>query len=492
MISAIALMLCLIFVAKLLQIDRAASPSVSKALWVPTIWFLYCASRPLNEWFQKGQFMEGSGGGIESGSMADRYFLTVLLVIGLVILRRRQINWRQAMRNNYWLSALLLFMLVSILWSDFPFVSFKRWVRTAGTAVMALVVLSEAEPEEALLALLRRTMYLVIPFSMLLVKYFPRLGVIFGRWSGEPQYAGVTLNKNTLGEVCMVALFLLIFTMVARRDNKVAPVKGQTACELAMMAMIIFMMKGSSGYGVKTATYSATCIAALIVGLGVFFMIRHFRGRLGQLAGRLVLVAVVGGLVTATLFVLGLSPMAVVAGILGRKANLTDRSELIWPVLTPIAWQNPVLGLGYGAFWIKEVPGLTLDVNEAHNGYLDVFIELGVVGLILVALVVWMYFKKARNELEENFHWGAFRMSYLVIFLLHNWTETTWLRSRELLWSVFVVLAVVYPKEWTGPVDEERLLTEEEPLEVEETSTEAEVVAAPTQLLSGGTKNAEI
>jgi exopolysaccharide production protein ExoQ len=499
-ISAIATVVCLIFVAKLLKIDRAASPGLSKALWVPTVWFLYCASRPLDEWFAKGQFVEGGGGGIESGSILDRYFLSGLLVIGLVILQKRRINWQQAFKNNFWLFALLLFMLVSIFWSDFPFTSLKRWVRTAGTAIMALVVLSEAEPYEAMHALLRRMLYLVIPFSMLLVKYYPTLGVTFGRWSGLPGYAGVTINKNTLGEVCMLAVFLYIWALVARRDNKAGAVRGQTACELAMMAMVLYLMKGPSGYGAKSATYSATCIAALVAGLGLFFLMRRFRTRLAQLGGRVALVLAGGAVVTVVLYLAGTSPVAVAAGLLGRKANLTDRADLIWPVLLPIAWHNPVLGLGYGAFWILPVPGLTLDVNEAHNGYLDVFIELGAVGLILLALVVGMYFRKARNELQENFHWAAFRMSYLVIFLLHNWTETTLLRSREILWSLFVVLVVVYPKEWTGRVDDDRLPLEEAapaeveetaPAEVEETAVEAEAVAAPPAALNDGTENAQ-
>jgi exopolysaccharide production protein ExoQ len=490
MISAIALLVCCLFVAKLLQIDRAASPSASKALWIPTIWFLYCASRPLDEWFHIGAVE----GGIESGSLVDRYFLTVLLVIGLTVLHRRQINWRQAMRNNYWLSALLIFMLVSIVWSDFPFISFKRWVRTAGTAVMALVILSEAEPYDAILAVLRRTLYLVVAFSFLLVKYYPKLGILFNRWNGDPLYAGVTINKNTLGEVCMLYIFVFIWVRFVRRDDEEGPpaVRGQNACELILMGMDLYLMKGPSGYGAQGATYSATCVAALIVGLGLFFLMRRFRTRLPQLGALVALVVVAGGLVTAALYLLGTSPVAVVARLLGRKANLTDRSDLIWPVLLPIAWHNPVMGLGYGAFWIKQVPGLTLDVNEAHNGYLDVFMELGVVGLILVALAVWMYFRKAKNELEENFHWGAFRMSYLVMFLLHNWTETTWLRSRETLWSLFVVLFVVYPQEWTGRVEDNRLSSGEEVLEAEETTTEAEVVAMPSQLAADGTKNAEI
>jgi Ca2+/Na+ antiporter len=490
MISAIALVVCCLFVAKLLQLDRAASPSASKALLIPTLWFLYCATRPLDEWFHMG----ASEGGIESGSVVDRYFLTVLLVIGLGILLRRRIHWSQAIRNNFWLFALLLFMLISILWSDFPFISLKRWIRTAGTAVMALVVLSEVEPYEAILAVLRRTLYLVIPFSVLLVKYYPPLGVIFGRWSGQASYAGATINKNTLGEVCMLYIFLYVWVWLARRDDEegIQAVRGQKACELVLMAMVLYLMKGPSGYGAKEAIYSASSIAALILGLGVLWVMRRFRMRLAQLGAWVALALAGGGVVTLGLSLLGTSPMAVGARLLGRDPTLTGRSDLIWDLLLPIAWHNPVLGLGYGAFWIRPVVGLTLDINEAHNGYLDVFLELGVVGLVLVALTVWMYAKKAKNELEENFYWGAFRMSYLVMFLLHNWTETTLLRSRETLWNLFVLLAVVYPKEWTGRVDDGRCSTEEESLEVEEASMAAKVVATPPPLLAGGTKNAEI
>src|SRR5580700_1877475 len=108
MISAIALVVCIIFVLKLLQIDRAASPSSSKALWVPTVWFLYCASRPLSGWFQTGQIIESGESAIESGSMVDRFFLTVLLVIALMVLQKRRINWAQTLRNNLWLVALFL------------------------------------------------------------------------------------------------------------------------------------------------------------------------------------------------------------------------------------------------------------------------------------------------------------------------------------------------------------------------------------------------
>jgi O-antigen ligase len=236
--------------------------------------------------------------------------------------------------------------------------------------------------------------------------------------------------------------------------------------------MTLYLMKGPSGYGATGASYSATSIAVLVMGLGIFFTLRHFKARLAQL-GRWAAMALVGyAVVAVAMNMLGTSLISVVAPVLGRDATLTNRTDVIWDVLLPIAWQHPVLGLGYGSFWIKPVPNLTYAANEAHNGYLDVFLEQGVVGLILVALVAVMYFRKARNEFPDNFHWAAFRMSYLVMFLFHNWTEATLLRSTELLWNIFVLFTVVYPKEWTGRVDDRLIPVEEEAL--------SPVAAAPT------------
>jgi O-antigen ligase len=161
-----------------------------------------------------------------------------------------------------------------------------------------------------------------------------------------------------------------------------------------------------------------------------------------------------------------ISPMSIVAQVLGRDPTLTGRKDLIWDVLLPMALQHPAVGQGYGSFWIRPVPGLILDINEAHNGYLDVFIELGGVGLILLIPVLVAYFRKARNEMERDFNWAAFRISFLVMFLLHNCTETTWLRSREILWNLFVFFFVVFPKEWTGCHLEENVSADEVPAQV--------------------------
>src|SRR5688572_20397736 len=119
----LALLLCSSFVLVLLRWEAAQSRGkVSRALWIPTIWLLSISSKPLAIWF-------GSVGDPEAGSPLDRNLQTALLLAGMAILASRRINWRSAFVENRWFVVLIAFKFVSILWSDIPFVSFKRGVR---------------------------------------------------------------------------------------------------------------------------------------------------------------------------------------------------------------------------------------------------------------------------------------------------------------------------------------------------------------------------
>src|SRR5262249_30284315 len=73
-----------------------------------------------------------------------------------------------------------------------------------GDLVMVLVVLSDREPSVAVRRLLSRATFLLIPLSILLIKYYPNLGKSYGRWDWEPFYTGVALNKNALGAICLL------------------------------------------------------------------------------------------------------------------------------------------------------------------------------------------------------------------------------------------------------------------------------------------------
>src|SRR5437016_716965 len=95
---ALAFLLCSAFVLALLRLERKQAPTISPAQWIPTIWLMACASKPLASWFNNDQGAE-SYGSVEAGSPLDRAFYTALLIAGVLVLSRRKVDWRAFRRD---------------------------------------------------------------------------------------------------------------------------------------------------------------------------------------------------------------------------------------------------------------------------------------------------------------------------------------------------------------------------------------------------------
>jgi exopolysaccharide production protein ExoQ len=386
---------------------------VTTALWIPTIWMLFIASKPLSEWFQS------SGGDPDSGSPLDRAFLIVLMCLALWILARRKYDWRTSMKENVWLVILIIFMLVSILWSNIPYISFKRWTREFQAVLMAFVVHSEPSPRQAMESILRRTTYVLIPFSLLLIKYFPVYGRMYGRWSGKEEWIGVALQKNGLGRLCLITIFFLIWSLIRRRQgNNPSIWKYQTYLEIFVLLISFYLLRGPGG------AYSATSVTALGIGLLVylgFYLMKKFGTTLN--AGPLMIIVaiiIIYGIVT--LYAGGSSLRFYVSSV-GRDATLTGRTD-IWARLLPIAMQRPIIGGAFGSFWTSKTRE-TIGVTEAHNGYLDVLLSLGFVGILLVSMFLLSSCWKAHQKLLHDFDWGVLWICFLIMTVAHNITESS-------------------------------------------------------------------
>ncbi len=86
---------------------------------------------------------------------------------------------------------------------------------------MVVVVLSESNPVSAIKAFLLRCGYVLIPLSVVFVKYFPEIGRYYDRWTWRPHYGGVTTDKNLLGMTLFVCgLILCLRTFEMWRDWK--------------------------------------------------------------------------------------------------------------------------------------------------------------------------------------------------------------------------------------------------------------------------------
>jgi O-antigen ligase len=83
--------------------------------------------------------------------------------------------------------------------------------------------------------------------------------------------------------------------------------------------------------------------------------------------------------------------------------------------------------------------------NQAHNGYLETYLNLGVLGLCLLVGVIVSAYRKIKQELELNFEFGIFRLTLLIIVLLSNITEASF-KGLSLMWFVFLLIGMEVPR----------------------------------------------
>jgi len=406
----LALALGVIVVAVLLAIERKRMPAPSLALWLPTLWIFFVASRPLSRWLS-------SGGSNAEGNLTDRLSLAVMIAVGVLVLARRKISWQKVFRDNVWLFAFFGFILISAAWTDVPFTSLKRSIRSAGAIVMALVVMSESAPLLALDRVLRRTAYVMIPISIVFIKYFPDLGRAYGRSDGVVMWTGVTTQKNTLGALCALSVILIVIGRFRKADAAPRSARLQRYADFVVLLMAVFLLRGA-----EEGNYSATATAVTILGVGIaLWMLPRRRGG-ALIAANLRTVAVV-----ATVAYLAFWNAITTTGatMLGRRPDLTGRSVEIWPLVLKEAAKHPILGSGYGGVWgLDGELSRTLGLEQAHNGYLDVYLQLGVVGCVLLALFLLEVCGRIKRQYRYDRSWGVFGIAFFFINLIYNISET--------------------------------------------------------------------
>ena len=427
-------------------VERRRAANVSFALFWPLLLYLIASSRSAGLWFYLLGLPLPSGGGDMEGSLVDRTVYFFMCLIGLFVLSRRNIEWRAIFRENRWLIVLYLFMLVSVSWSDYPWVSFKRLVKSFTAVVLVLVVLTEEDPFTAIETILRRGAYLVVPFSIIVIKYFRDIGVDYD-WSGSGvSWKGLTTSKNMLGQVAMTSALCFVWS-IARNWGKKRP---WAKLDYFYLAMSLYLLKGSD------SAVSMTSVSVFGLGFLIFLISYYMRDRPAIASWALTASCVSILALLPILLVHTLSPFppdsilgTLIRG-LGRDMTLSGRTD-IWSDVLKVASRNPLFGVGFGGFWIGRTVNipwseqLSWVLSEGHDGYLDVYLQIGLIGLLLLFAVVFSARRGIIHSFATDFEYGRFRFTFVVIILFVNITESTFLRGEHLLWFIFLLSVITVP-----------------------------------------------
>jgi exopolysaccharide production protein ExoQ len=163
-------------------------------------------------------------------------------------------------------------------------------------------------------------------------------------------------------------------------------------------------------------------------------------------------------LVGAPFAVLFLGAGAALITALGRSSTLSGRTD-IWEKVVPLV-PNPLLGAGFESFWLGKrletmQGGLAFPLNEAHNGFLETYINLGWIGVLLLVLLLIIGYRNIIACYRRDPEAGAFRLALFVGVFVASYTEATF-RAGGLSWFCVLVVSMAIPSEvWRSSAQEE-------------------------------------
>ena len=267
---------------------------------------------------------------------------------------------------------------ISALWSQFPIVSLM-WAPIAAFNVLFAFYLYRRFSPEQQMQLLLGLGWLCLFLNLTLSIFFPQYGIDYE--VAKPAWRGMCSTKNLCS---MVTSFLLpaAFYLPARS----VLIKISRVIYVALSLLLVFMTHSATGM---------IGLAFLFVYLIAMRMIKRMNYRDRSIA----LVAMATTALVLVVTILTASKQILL--LLNRDPTLTGRTE-IWASIMPAILQHPLLGYGYQAFW-RGYEGASANialsngwaVSSAHNSFLQVALDLGLVG---VGLVVWALVGALRNS----------------------------------------------------------------------------------------------
>jgi len=365
----------------------------------------------------------------------DACFFYAMSTAGLFVLIKRQVSLSEVLQRNGWLVAFIAYCFISVVWSDYPFISFKRATKIFGHPIMALIVLTEPDFKEALTRLMKRCAYVVVPISILWIRYYPPLGLSYDDWSGMQIIQGIGFGKNSLGADCLILGFFFFWHLLQTwRTERNTERRNELWLTAGFLIGSLYLLRLS---------HSATSTICLFVAiLIVVFVV--IRPRIKNFIGTYMLAALV--LLVAAQLAFGISGS--LSESLGRGSGLSGRTDL-WAHCLEFQ-SNPILGAGFEGFWFPERRDKIAAFYHgwkpggAHNSYLDLYLELGLIGLsILIGLLIATFWK-IRYELFRDFEWGRYRLAFFAAVVLRGWTESCF-TPGSVIWFVFYIIAMDYP-----------------------------------------------
>jgi O-antigen ligase len=369
------------------------------------------------------------------GSLLTRVVWLSLLAFGLVFSLSRVRDARKILQQvNPYLLLFAALVLISAMWSIEPQTTVRRFIRVLTVVLDGIAFCVLDGRLTSYQRTLRPVVTALVLGSLIFVLVAPELAIeqskqltVVGAWRG------LTTQKNALGSLSAITLIMWTHAWLTKDRPAWMSVPG-------MCLALLCLYKSRSSTAIIATVFTLPLLVAMLRSP------RGLRRYMPYLTGSFAAL-----LLVYSLAVLNLIPgsgilLSPVTTLTGKDLTFSNRTA-IWAVIRDDVALHPVLGAGFGAYWV-DVPGspsqemrrrLYFYPSEGHNGYMDVINELGVVGAVCLIAYLVKFLRQALRVFSLARAQGALYLALLFDQLIGNLFESHWF---NVLNGEFVIMTV--------------------------------------------------
>lgn len=391
------------------------------------------------------------GAGQGDGRAAANYNYSIingsLILVYLITFTLLFLRWRKvlaALMKERYISVYLGIFLLSYFWSDFPQDTLKYGLSGVGATAFGLYLATRYTPKEQM-KILFWTFALMLISSILMAIAIPQYGFMSGEHEGALR--GIFSHKNGFGDKMVLATLIFLIQLLDKKSKN-----NSWLLWIYIFLALICVVLSKSG----------NALLGLVIMLTLFFIARILRSRYEIMISAFLSFAIVG-LAGMTWFS---SNEAVFFAAIGEDATLTGRTE-IWQYVWDQIQQRPWLGYGYKGFW-HNLDGASSYVNlaygpygnngipHAHNGFLEILLATGVLGLsvfligYLINLVKSIALVRQSRDMET--FWPLLYLTYTIVSNLvenpiKSFDNMSWVLYSSTIFSLLIYKSKYFRKE---------------------------------------------
>ncbi|HYK38833.1 MAG TPA: O-antigen ligase [Candidatus Eremiobacteraceae bacterium] len=361
---------------------------------------------------------------MEGDARTQVVLILIYATVAVLCLFEFRWTWHNIFRNPS-LIALLILACASTAWADSSDIVIRRALGLVGTTLFGVYLGTRFSFDEQL-RLLRWALRVAAAGTIALLILSPSRAL--SAPGGGGAYRGIFPHKNILGAAMALAFVVEWYVRDKRPASKV--LRLISLCVYAALLVI------------SDSLSSILTVAGILT---VVWIVRILCRR------HQIPIAAIAAF--AMVFVLAVTITGVgsgdVLGLMGRSSDLTGRTEL-WSAVTEAIQEKPVLGYGFSGFWKDASPGSQIVEGQvhwtptySHNGYLEITLSLGFVGLALSVFLLGVGFRRAwKLSQASDFHLDSWPLAMLTFVAFHNLTECSIAWQNCLEWSVCVATII--------------------------------------------------